>query len=174
MREMVELDELLVRWHKWSCDPIRSTDHRMVRFDALVGSLGPSRIAALIVIARNLTCSVAVWSSVRAGDKRAVSRARSDLLRKLIDDDLSWFVAAAPLKLTQRGNRVGDSNPSAKVADRDVELCVQMREQIDPATGRRLYSLGQLALRFRVPKSTVQMWCNGSRRGQAAARVKTV
>lgn len=142
-------------------------------FDRIVGNLWPCLVAALIVEARNLTCGVAVWRSVRAGGKRNHSRARSALMRALADDQVRWF-GSEVVKYNERGNRVGDSNPQASASDRDVELCVQMRDQIDEQTGRPVYSLGQLALRFKVPKATVQSWCDGSRRGQALAKIKGV
>lgn len=164
------LNALLVRWHRWSADPSVSTDVAMVELDAIVARLYPHLIAALIVEARNLSCGVAVWRSVRAGGKRTHQRARCALLHALHGDQLRWF-GAQVVQFNARGNRVGSSNPNAKVSDATVDLCVQLREQVN-AAGKPMYSLGQLALRFKVPKSTVQAWCEGGRRGQAAARVR--
>lgn len=172
MQDRKALDALLVRWHRWSADPSASADAAMRDLDQSIGHLSPCFIAALIVEARNLSCGAVVWRNVRAGGKRNHQKARHALLRKLAPDQIRWF-GATVVMLSARGNRVGESNPSAKVPDRDVELCVQMREQTDN-TGKPLYSLGQLALRFKVPKSTVQAWCDGNRRGQAAARVLRV
>lgn len=165
------LDALLVRWHRWSADPLTSADQAMPDFDRAVAGLWPCFIAALIVEARNLACGVAVWRNVRAGGKRTLQRARHALLQRLCEGDQRRWLGDAVVQFSARGNRIGESNPSARAPDRDVELCVQMREQVDPATGRPRYSLGQLALRFKVAKSTVQAWCEGGRRGQAAARV---
>lgn len=170
MMDREAMDTLLVRWHRWSADPTVSSDLLMPEFDALVTHLYPHLIAALIVEARNLACGVAVWRSVRAGGKRTHQRARCALLHELKADQLRWF-GAQVVQFNERGNRVGSSNPRAKAPDRDVELCVQLRDKVD-AAGKPLYTLGQLALRFKVPKSTVQTWCEGTRRGQAAARVK--
>lgn len=165
------LNTLLVRWHRWSADPVASSDTAMADFDRIVGHLKPYLIAALIVEARNQACGVAVWRSVRAGGKKTLWEARGKLLRELAADQLRWFGAVDVVQFNTRGNRIGESNPNAAAPDRDVALCVQLREQINPDTGRPRYSLGQLALRFRVSKATVQAWCDGRRRGQAAARV---
>jgi hypothetical protein len=164
------LDALLVRWHRWSADPLTSGDTAMCDFDRVVGELWPYLAAALIVEARNLACGAAVWRNPRSG-RRTLRDARCALLKALSVEQHRWF-GAEVVKLSARGNRVGDSNPVATTADEVVDLCVQMREQVDPKTGRPRYSLGQLALRFKVPKSTVQSWCDGRRRGQAPARVK--
>lgn len=171
MMEHEALNALLVRWHRWSADPIASADTAMRDLDALVARLWPYQVAALIVEARNLACGHAVWRTVRAGGKRAHADARGALLRQLREDQLRWF-GAQLVQFNARGNRVGASNPNAKAPDHVVELCVQLREQTRD-DGRPVYSLGQLAMRFKVPKSTVQAWCEGGRRGQAAARVKT-
>lgn len=164
------VNTLLVRWHRWSADPVTSSDAAMAEFDRIVGRLKPYLIAALIVEARNQACGVAVWRSVRAGGKKTLWEARGKLLRELAADPLGWL-GVERVQFNARGNRIGESNPNASAADRDVELCVQLREQLDPNTGRPRYSLGQLALRFKVSKATVQAWCDGRRRGQAAVRV---
>lgn len=164
------LDALLVRWHRWSADPSASDDLPMVDLDAQVQTFKPYLIAALIVEARNLACGAAVWRLPRAGGKKAHWDARSKLLRRL--NDMGWFADKA-IRYNQRGNRIGESNPGAKHPDHVVDLCVQMREQRHPHTGKPIYTLGQLALRFKVSKSTVQGWCEGTRRGQAIAREST-
>lgn len=162
------LDTLLARWHRWSADPLAG-DPLMPDFDQVVGGLLPYLAAALVVEARNQACGRTVWRNPRGG-RRTLRVARAALLKALSADQVRWF-GSPVVKLSERGNRVGDSNPSATATDDVVDLCVQMREQLDPTTGRPRYSLGQLALRFKVAKSTVQAWCDGSRRGQAAARV---
>lgn len=164
------LDALLVRWHRWSADPSGSSDVAMVDLDAQVQTFKPYLIAALIVEARNLACGATVWRLPRAGGKKVHWDARSKLLRRL--SDMGWFTDTT-IRYNERGNRIGESNPGAKYLDHVVDMCVQMREQRHPLTGKPLYTLGQLALRFKVPKSTVQSWCEGSRRGQAIAREAT-
>lgn len=161
---------LLIRWHRWSADPMLSTDVTMREFDELVATLWPCHRITLIVEARNLACGAAVWSSARIRGRGARVRARSALLRALSGSHEKWF-GHELVKYNARGNRIGESNPRASLTDHEVDLLREMRdERKDDGTHR--YSLGFLALRFKLPKSTVQDICSGRRRAQTAARVK--
>lgn len=158
------LTDLLACWHRWACAPARRDDTRLRDFDALVSCLSPRLHAAAVVMARNAASGASVWSSVRV-DAGTARRARARLHALLEPEATRWF-GPVRVQLNERGNRVGQSNPMAEVPDHDVDLCLQLR-----AEG---YSLGWLATKFEVAKSTVQDWCSGRRRGQAPARVKEV
>lgn len=158
------LNDLLVRWHRWVQAATRLDDSLLRDFDALVGKVPPRLRVALVLQARNLACGAQVWSSPRV-EQATIAQARRRLHALLAPDDARWF-GPLKVKLNDRGNRIGDSNPQAEVSDDDVDLCVQLR--------REGYSLGWLAEKFEVSKSCVQWWCNGGRRGQAPVRIKEV
>lgn len=170
LREAV--NSLLIRWHRWSADPRLSTDRDMLEFDEIVASLRPCFRLELIIDARNLACGHAVWSSVRAGNRTTRARARSRLHRALVDSQARWF-GREIVKYNDRGNRIGESNPRAKLTDHEVALLVEMREQRKP-DGSYRYSLGWLAAKFNIPKPTVQGYCDGRRRSQTPAEVREV
>jgi hypothetical protein len=158
------LNALLARWHRWVQAATRPDDSLLRDFDAMVAKVPPRQRAALVLQARNLACGAQVWSSPR------VSRATTDSARRrlylLLDPErVRWF-GPEVVKLNERGNRIGESNPMAEVPDSDVELALQLREQG--------FSLRQIANKFEVSKACVQWWCNGGRRGQAPVRVKEV
>lgn len=163
------LNDLLVRWHRWSSAPARVADTFMQDFDGQLARLPAEHRAALANQARNLAGAVAVWSSVRAGD---LTTARVALKNLLADDAGRWF-GRRILYLNERGNRIGESNPRAELSDHEVDLLLQMREERDPE-GKPLYSYGWLAAKFEVPKSTVSDICLGRRRCQAAVRTKVL
>lgn len=145
-----------------------STDTDMREFDKLVANLFTSHRIALIVEARNLACGAAVWSSPRIQRSRA--RARTALLRALAHVPGGWF-GGLVVSYNERGNRIGESNPRARLTDHEVDLIREMRDELKE-DGSHRYSLGFLALRFKIPKSTVQDICSGRRRAQIAARVR--
>jgi hypothetical protein len=163
------LTDLLRRWHLWASSPVRPLDTLLQDFDALVAKLSPRQRGAIVALAataqRNTACGAAVWSSPRV-DRDTARRARARLLALLLLDDESRWFGRRTVVLNERGNRIGESNPQAEVSDHDVSLCLQLREEG--------YSLGWLARKFEVSRSTVQDWCNGRRRGQMPARVKEV
>lgn len=158
------LNALLVRWHRWAQAATRLDDSLLRDFDAVVAKVPPRLHAALVFQARNLACGAQVWSSPRVS-RATTAKARARLLELLADDATRWF---GPLRvqLNERGNRIGESNPRAELTDHDVELCLQLR-----AEG---YSYGWLAVKFEVAKSTVQSWCQGTRRAQLPVKVKEV
>lgn len=158
------LTDLLRRWHLWASAPARPDDTLLRDFDTLAAKLSPRLHAAIVVMGRNAAAGAQVWSSPRV-DASTARRAKARLLVLLEPERERWF-GPVVVKLNERGNRIGDSNPMAEVSDHDVDLCLQLR-----AEG---YSLGWLAKKFEVAKSTVQWWCNGGRRGQAPVRVKEV
>lgn len=65
-----------------------------------------------------------------------------------------------------RGRRIGDSHPRAKLSNREVELVLQLHAQGVP------YSA--IAGKFGVSKSCVALICRHERRGQAPALFRTV
>jgi hypothetical protein len=158
------LRTLLARWHRWAQAPVRPEDTLLRDFDVLVSKLSPRLHVAVVVMGRNAASGASVWSSARV-DAATARRARARLLGLLEPERERWF-GKVLVQLNERGNRIGESNPMAEASDHDVDLCVQLR-----AEG---YSLGWLATKFEVAKSTVQDWCNGRRRGQAPVRVKEV
>jgi hypothetical protein len=133
-------------------------------FDAMVQAVPlPLRIA-LQFQARNLACGAQVWSSIRvnAADTEA---ARAQLHAQMAADPDRWY-GKKVVFLNERGNRIGESNPSAVLSDHEVDLMLQLRDE-----GK---SYGWLADKFEVPRPTVQSICNGRRRNQAVARIKEV
>lgn len=170
LREAV--NTLLIRWHRWSADPSLSTDMTMRQFDEIVAGLKPCFRLVLVIEARNLACGHAVWSSVRAGNQATRARARWALHRGLAADQDRWF-GREIVKYNARGNRIGESNPNATLTDHEIDLLREMREERKP-DGSYRYSLGFLAAKFKVPKASVQSWCDGRRRAQTAAEVREV
>lgn len=163
------LNSLLIRWHRWSANPMLSTDFFMRELDGVIASFMPSIRIALILEARNLSCGAAVWSNARIPCRRARVRARSSLMKALAHDQQKWF-GHEMVTYNERGNRIGESNPRANLTDHEVDLLREMREE-RKEDGSHRYSLGLLALRFKLPKSTVQDICSGRRRAQTPARV---
>jgi hypothetical protein len=158
------LNDLLARWHRWVHAATRLDDSLLRDFDAMVARVPPRLRAALVLQARNLHCGAQVWSSPRV-EQATTAKARQALLVLLEPDAARWF-GKRIVQLNERGNRIGESNPRAEASDHDVDLCVQLR-----AEG---YTLGWLAAKFEVGKSTVQDWCSGRRRGQVPVRRKEV
>ena len=157
------LNDLLIRWHRWTAAPAIAAGTLMSAFDMLVATLEPGLRAALIVDARNLSCGAAVWSSTRVRSRETRRLARAAIMRLLAKDQARWF-GTQVVHLNERGNRIGESNPMAKISDHDLSLLLQHRDD-----GR---SLGWIAAKMGLPKSTVQDYCSGRRRSQTVARVK--
>lgn len=165
------LTALLARWHRWASSPVRADDTLLRDFDELAAKLSPRLHAATVLLARNAASGAQVWSSPRV-DAAAARRARGRLLELLEPERERWF-GKVVVQLNERGNRIGQSNPMAKLTDHEVELLLELREERDES-GRRKYGYGWLAKKFEVSRSCVQWLCNGGRRGQAAVRVKEV
>lgn len=155
---------LLARWHRWASSSVRQDDTQLRDFDALVSRLSPRLHAAVVVMGRNAASGVSVWSSARV-DAGTARRARARLLELLEPERERWFGKVA-VKLNERGNRIGDSNPMAEVSDHDVNLALQLHEEG--------FSLQWIADKFEVSKSCIRWWVCGGRRGQAPHRVKEV
>lgn len=158
------LNALLARWHRWVSSPARPDDTLLRDFDTLVSKLSPRLHAASVVLARNAASGVQVWSSPRV-DAATARRARARLLVLLEPQRERWF-GPQVVKLNERGNRIGESNPMAEVSDHEVELAVQLHEEG--------HSLQWIADKFEVSKSAVRWWVCGGRRGQVPVRVKEV
>lgn len=158
------LTDLLRRWHRWASSPARPDDTLLRDFDAHVSKLSPRLHAAIVVMARNAAAGVQVWSSPRV-DAAAARRATARLLELLEPERERWF-GKVVVKLNERGNRIGESNPMAEVSDHDVELALQLHEEG--------FSLQWLADKFEVSKSCIRWWVCGGRRGQAPVRLKEV
>ncbi len=69
--------------------------------------------------------------------------------------------------VNERGQRVGDSHPRAKLTNREVDLLLQLREEEG-------WSYNQLADKFEISKSGVRRICNGTARCQCVVRFKVV
>jgi len=70
------------------------------------------------------------------------------------------------VKINEKGERVGDSHPLAKLSDSEVETMRRLNE------GGMTYL--NLAEKFEVPVRTVKAICRYERRNQTVARVKEV
>lgn len=157
------LNDLLVRWHRWSSAPARVADTLMQDFDAVLARVPEPFRTTLYLQARNLAGGAQVWSTARStGD---IGQARILLHNLLADDERRWF-GPRIVYLNERGNRIGESNPRAQLSNHDVELLLQLREEG--------FSYSWLAQKFECSKSAVQWYCNGGRRCQVPARVKAV
>lgn len=161
---------LLIRWHRWTADPKLSTDHLMREFDELVSTLWPCTRMVLILEARNLACGAAVWSSVRFRGYEVRIRARKALWRVLESSHEKWL-GHPVVTFNARGNRIGESNPRAKLTDQEVDLLLEMRAELRP-DGSHRYSLLDLARHFKQPKSSISDICSGRRRSQTPAVVR--
>lgn len=71
------------------------------------------------------------------------------------------------VRVNERGQRIGDSHPNARLSDSDVEHLIADRGP-DQAP---LMSLSQLALRYGMSKSGVKGILDGRRRGQVGPRL---
>lgn len=157
------LNDLMVRWHRWSSSPARIADTLMQDFDAVLARVAEPFRTTLYLQARNLAGGAQVWTTQRpTGD---IGQARIRLHNLLADDERRWF-GPRIVYLNERGNRIGESNPRAQLRDHEIELLLQLREEG--------FSYSWLAQKFECSKSAVQWYCNGGRRCQVAARVKTV
>lgn len=74
------------------------------------------------------------------------------------------------VKFNERGDRIGESNPAAVLTDRDVELLLELRAEVDER-GKALHSYRWLAEKFEVSRDAVKSICLGRRRNQSIARV---
>lgn len=75
------------------------------------------------------------------------------------------------ISYNERGNRIGESNPMARLTDHEVDLIRELYEERNP-DGTRRWTFGQIALRTKQPKSTVSDICYGRRRAQIVSKVK--
>jgi len=74
----------------------------------------------------------------------------------------------ARVRVNERGLRIGESHPSAKLSDRDVEKLIADRGPEDAP----VMSLSQLAARYGLSKSGVKGILDGRRRGQVGPTVE--
>jgi hypothetical protein len=165
------LNDLLGRWHRWAQAPARIDDSLMRDFDALICSMEHTQRIALAFKARNYSGGAEVWSNPRITAEATL--AATEALILLLEPDRNRWFGPRIVKLNLRGNRIGESNPMAKLTDHEVNLLLELRDETNE-DGSHKHSLQWLADKFEVSKSAVQWYCNGGRRGQAAARVKTV
>lgn len=91
-----QLNDLLVRWHRWGQAPAHSADVAMGDFDAIVSSLGATRRIALAFRARNLAAGVAVWSTLRVRPE-AMQEALEALGVVISEEGAESFPAADPV-----------------------------------------------------------------------------
>ncbi len=75
-------------------------------------------------------------------------------------------MTARTVPVNDRGLRIGEDHHNARYTNGEIEMVLALR-----AEGM---GYGAIAERVEMPKSTVQSICNGSRRGQWAARWKSV
>ena len=68
-----------------------------------------------------------------------------------------------PIRVNERGIRIGESHPNPRLSDVEVELLRCDRD--------RGLSLGQLALKWGLSKSGVKAICDGRSRGQIGPTV---
>lgn len=68
--------------------------------------------------------------------------------------------------VNERGQRVGDSHPKAKLTNGEVDLLLMLRDEN--------WSYAQLADKFEISKSGVRRICKGTARCQAAVRFKVI
>lgn len=61
--------------------------------------------------------------------------------------------------VTDKGCRVGQDHPRAKLTNADIDLLLQMRDDG--------MSYGRLAEIFEAPKASVACWCKATRRNTA-------
>lgn len=66
-----------------------------------------------------------------------------------------------------RGHWIGEDHPKAKLTDREVELIRSLHEEEG-------FTYQAIAEKFEVPKSTVQMICQYTRRAVTVARWKVI
>ena len=71
------------------------------------------------------------------------------------------------IRVNERGLRIGESHPAAKLSDKEVEQLIADRGP----DGAPLMSLTQLALRYGLSKSGVKGIIDGRRRGQIGPRI---
>lgn len=73
----------------------------------------------------------------------------------------------ALVRVNDRGLRIGESHPHAKLSDADVERLLADRGP----SHEPLMSLGALALKYGLSKSGVKSIVDGKRRGQVGPRI---
>lgn len=71
--------------------------------------------------------------------------------------------------VNERGRRIGDSHPLAKLSNREVELVLALRRE-DP----KRWTYDALRRKFSVSKSCIAWICRGEKRNHTAAAFKTV
>lgn len=70
------------------------------------------------------------------------------------------------IALNERGRRIGDSHPRAKLTDREVELVLQLRAQG--------WTYDAIRVKLGVSKSCIAQICRGEKRNHTAVAFKTV
>ncbi|MCC7065556.1 MAG: hypothetical protein IT456_22315, partial [Planctomycetes bacterium] len=68
--------------------------------------------------------------------------------------------------VNERGRRIGDSHPNAKLSDRDIELLLALRSE--------RWTYDALRIKFGVSKSCVAQICRGEKRNHTAVAFKSV
>jgi hypothetical protein len=72
-----------------------------------------------------------------------------------------------PVRVNERGIRIGESHPNARLTDAEVDQLLLDRGP----PGDRKMSLGALALKWGLSKSGVKAICDGKSRGQIGPRI---
>jgi hypothetical protein len=75
-------------------------------------------------------------------------------------------MTARTVALNEAGRRIGEAHPQARYTDGEIEMVLKLR---DEGMGYK-----RIARAVEMPIRTVRGICNGSRRGQWAARWKSV
>ena len=75
--------------------------------------------------------------------------------------------------LNERGARIGEDHPRAKLTNHEVDLIRALGEERD-ASGRRLFGRVKLAAKFEVSRWTIQSILDGESRCQLPMQYKTL
>lgn len=158
------INMLLARWYRWHSAHVRAPDIMMADFARLLSVLPADAHRSLHAQARLLGAGAAIYFE-RKRERDLAARAREQLDRALTSDDASRWYGPTRVRVTERGNRTGESNPAARLSDHEVELLLAIRQQ----DGK---SYGWLAKKFECSKSAVQGYCTGRRRGLQPIRLQ--
>ena len=95
-----------------------------------------------------------------------VLEGQEDTLRERAKNYMKGLVMQKLVALNERGSRIGQEHPGAKLTDAEVAVLLDLRDEG--------YSYAWLAAKFDVSKSCARWICTGRNRSQTTARTVRV
>jgi hypothetical protein len=82
-------------------------------------------------------------------------------------------MAVKLVPVNERGLRIGEDHQHAKLTNREIDMLLELREQLD-AQGKHLWGYKRLAKKFDISPSHARYVCKGHSRCQSAHAFKKI